>query len=86
MVSQVELCHSSFSSVGKTPMLLCNGSPVLCHSSFSSVGKTRRPTELKAGELCHSSFSSVGKTGRGGSACAWGFATVPFPVSARPWT
>ena len=33
--------------------------------------------------LCHSSFSSVGKTPRGREASHPGFATVPFPVSAR---
>ena len=56
------LCHSSFSSVGKTPRSVGSSLRKLCHSSFSSVGKTRAEVAVPRATLCHSSFSSVGKT------------------------
>ena len=64
------LCHSSFSSVGKTWRNCAMSWTVLCHSSFSSVGKTPRSVGSSLRKLCHSSFSSVGKDARRGGGAA----------------
>ena len=58
-MSWTVLCHSSFSSVGKTPRSVGSSLRKLCHSSFSSVGKTPRSVGSSLRKLCHSSFSSV---------------------------
>ena len=62
IIAPTSLCHSSFSSVGKTRHHGIRPAPALCHSSFSSVGKTNCIGFINICMLCHSSFSSVGKT------------------------